>query len=229
MDDNPNLRNACNKFAEASLASCGDAIHDGFINMQICMNSYNNNNENSVRHLFEVQKKLSTYKYLINTIVPNKLDSLKESNINNPDILEVELAFKLGLNDYLGITIGKMLYSDISHVTERDIKEAKEQIDNHLNEDAIFSDMLNNSLVTSQFESEFQDIAGKFIVDENDFAYYTQNGGDKDYNQWALTILKNVNKEKATFLKERMKGEDFMNSINDVELKPDVTLKWKLF
>jgi hypothetical protein len=29
--------------------------------------------------------------------------------------------------------------------------------------------------------------------------------------------LEDVNKEKATFLKERMKVENFMNSINDVE------------
>ncbi len=161
IDSNEEIREQCMEAALVSIENCGDAVHFGFLRMQLIANKLNYNDE-KVDTLFDNQKKLLAFEYVIKDITRNKIEFLRSQIPRiEPDNLEVGLAYLKGLKDLLGIEISSMLYESMSHVTKVDIEAARELLTGYMNEDDnIYLSLIETSIIKRKFSKEFE------IIDE---------------------------------------------------------------
>jgi hypothetical protein len=104
----------------------------------------------------------------------------------------------LGLKNYLGIKIGGMLYSSMSHVTEEDIKNAETEISKYIAvPENICTAMLdNNPLVNKKYNNAFEIIQGCRDFDTTQL----DNENSEQYKQRTNQMVVNLTQKKVKFL-----------------------------
>ena len=86
MDKNKDVQLSCFAIAISSLGNCGDAIHLGFLRMQIVAIKCNYSNK-KLATLYNNQKLISGFEYVMQYITKTKIEALQKENINKADFI----------------------------------------------------------------------------------------------------------------------------------------------